>query len=420
MKQTKRTKRTLGSLAVAAALAVVPGVLIAQQKAAPAGAVKLSDGVVKIGVLTDLSGAYSDLSGAGSITAAKMAIEDFQAQEKGRAFAIDIVYADHQNKGDVASNKAREWFERDKVDMITDLVTTSTALAVMPIAKEKNRITMVSGAASTLITGKNCTDRNVHYTYDTYALANGTGKAVVKQGGDSWFFLTADYAFGHSLEGDTATVVKENGGKVLGTVRHPFPGTDFSSFLLKAQSSGAKVIGLANAGTDTTNSIKQAAEFGITPKQSLAGLLMFITDINSLGLKVAQNMYLTEGFYWDFNAETRAWSKRYFERQKRMPTMVHAGIYSSTMHYLNAIKAAGTDDAAAVMKKMKETPVNDFFAKNGRIREDGRHVHDFYLLQVKKPEESKYPWDYYHVRQVIPANDAVLPAGKSECPLMKK
>lgn len=416
----EQTKRSLGSLAVAAALVAIPGALVAQQKAAPAGAVKVSDGVVKIGVLTDMSGAYSDLSGAGSITAAKMAIEDFQAQEKGRAFPVELVYADHQNKGDVASNKAREWFERDKVDMITDLVTTSTALAVMPIAKEKNRITMVSGAASTLITGKNCTDRNVHYTYDTYALANGTGKAVVKQGGDSWFFLTADYAFGHSLEGDTSNVVKENGGRVLGAVRHPFPGTDFSSFLLKAQASGAKVIGLANAGTDTTNSIKQAAEFGITPKQSLAGLLMFITDINSLGLKIAQGMYLTEGFYWDFNAETRAWSKRYFERQKRMPTMVHAGIYSSTMHYLNAIKAAGTDDAAAVMKKMKETPVNDFFAKNGRIREDGRLVHDFYLLQVKKPEESKYPWDYYHVRQVIPAAEAVLPAGRSECSLMKK
>jgi branched-chain amino acid transport system substrate-binding protein len=290
----------------------------------------------------------------------------------------------------------------------------------MPIAKEKNRITIVSGAASTLVTGKNCTDTNVHYVYDTYALANGTGKAVVKQGGDSWFFLTADYAFGHSLEKDTSEVVAANGGKVLGSVRHPFPGTDFSSFLLKAQSSGAKVIGLANAGTDTTNSIKQAAEFGIMPKQSLAGLLMFLTDIHSLGLKTAQNMYLTEGFYWDLNAETRAWSKRFFERQKRMPTMVQAGIYSSTMHYLNAIKAAGTDEAKAVMAKMKETPINDFFAKNGRIREDGRHVHDFYLLQVKKPEESKYPWDYYHVRQVIPAADAVSPLAKSECPLVKK
>ncbi len=412
----RMTKQAWGSVAVAAALAAT--VSWAQQK--PTGGIKLSDGVVKIGILTDMSGAYADLSGAGSITAAKMAIEDFRAQEKGAAFPIELVYGDHQNKGDVASNKAREWFERDKVDMIGDLVTTSTALAVMPIAKQMNRLTIVSGAASTLITGKNCTDTNVHYVYDTYALANGTGKAVVKQGGDSWFFLTADYAFGHSLEGDTSTVVKANGGKVLGAVRHPFPGTDFSSFLLKAQSSGAKVIGLANAGTDTTNSIKQAAEFGITPKQSLAGLLMFLTDIHTLGLKTAQNMYLTEGFYWDLNAETRAWSKRYYDNQKRMPTMVQAGVYSSTMHYLKAVKAAGTDDTKTVMAKMKETPVNDFFAKNARIRDDGRLMHDFYLLQVKKPEESKAPWDYYHVRQVIPALDAAVPADKSECPLMKK
>jgi branched-chain amino acid transport system substrate-binding protein len=413
-------KRSVISLLVCSALMAASGVVLSQQKpaAAPAAA-KISDGVVKLGVLTDLSGLYSDLSGTGSVLAARMAIDDFQAREKP-AFKIELVSADHQNKGDVASNKAREWFERDNVDMIGDLVTTSTALAVMPIAKEKNRITIVSGAASTGITGKACTDLNVHYVYDTYALANGTGKAVVKQGGNTWFFLTADYAFGHSLEKDTGAVVQANGGKVLGAVRHPFPGTDFSSFLLKAQSSGAKVIGLANAGTDTTNSIKQAAEFGVTPKQSLAGLLMFITDVHSLGLKTTQGMYLTEGFYWDLNVETRAWSKRFFEKHKKMPTMAQAGVYSSTMHYLKAVKAAGTDEAQAVMKKMKETPINDFFAKNGRIREDGRHVHDFYLLQVKKPEESKYPWDYYHVRQTIPAADAVVPADKSECPLLKK
>jgi branched-chain amino acid transport system substrate-binding protein len=419
-------KRKLISAVVGAALTAMPyGISLGQQakpdaKAAPpAAAGKFSDGVVKIGVLTDLSGLYSDLSGAGSVIAARMAVEDFLKQEKS-PFKIEIVSADHQNKGDIASSKAREWFERDRVDMITDLVTTSTALAVMPIAKEKNRITIVSGAASTPITGKFCTDLNVHYTYDTYALANGTGKAVVKQGGDTWFFLTADYAFGHALEKDTTDTVIANGGKVLGSVRHPFPGTDFSSFLLKAQGSGAKVIGLANAGTDTTNSIKQAAEFGVTPKQSLAGLLMFITDVHSIGLKVAQGMYLTEGFYWDLNDGTRAWSKRFFERHKRMPTMVQAGVYSSTMHYLKAIKATGTDEAQAVMKKMKATPINDFFAKNGKIREDGRHVHDFYLLQVKKPEESKGPWDYYHVRQVIPANDAVMPVARSECPLLKK
>jgi branched-chain amino acid transport system substrate-binding protein len=421
-------KRHLLSVLVSAALAVAPAAVFAQAKkdapkaeAKAAGAVKLSDGVVKIGVLTDLSGLYSDLSGAGAVLAVKMAIEDFQAMEKGKSFPIELVSADHQNKGDVASNKAREWFERDQVDMITDLVTTSTALAVMPVAKEKNRITIVNGAASTPITSsKQCTDTNVHYTYDTYALANGTGKAVVKQGGDTWFFLTADYAFGHALEKDTTATVLANGGKVLGSVRHPFPATDLSSFLLKAQSSGAKVIGLANAGTDTTNSIKQAAEFGITPKQSLAGLLMFITDVHSLGLKATQGMYLTEGFYWDFNDETRAWSKRFFEKHKRMPTMAQAGDYSSTMHYLKAVKAAGTDEAKAVMRKMKDTPINDFFAKNGKIREDGRHVHDFYLLQVKKPEESKYPWDYYHVRQVIPASEAVTPVAESECPLLKK
>lgn len=421
-------KRQLLSVLVGVALAMGPAAVFAQAKkdapkaaAKAAGAVKLSDGKVKIGVLTDLSGLYSDLSGAGAVLAVKMAIEDFQAMEKGRSFPIELVSADHQNKGDVASNKAREWFERDQVDMITDLVTTSTALAVMPVAKEKNRITIVNGAASTPITSsKQCTDTNVHYTYDTYALANGTGKAVVKQGGDTWFFLTADYAFGHALEKDTTATVLANGGKVLGSVRHPFPATDLSSFLLKAQSSGAKVIGLANAGTDTTNSIKQAAEFGITPKQSLAGLLMFITDVHSLGLKATQGMYLTEGFYWDFNADTRAWSKRFFEKHKRMPSMAQAGDYSSTMHYLKAVKAAGTDEAKAVMRKMKDTPINDFFAKNGKIREDGRHVHDFYLLQVKKPEESKYPWDYYHVRQVIPANDAVMPVAQSECPLVKK
>jgi branched-chain amino acid transport system substrate-binding protein len=407
-------KRKLMAVLVGAAFATAPLISAFAQQA------KLSDGVVKIGVLTDMAGAYSDIAGQGVVIAVQMAIDDFKAQEKGKAFPIEMVVADHQNKGDVASNKAREWFERDHVDMITDMVTTSTALAAMPVAKEKNRITIVNGAASTLITGKNCTDTNVHYTYDTYALANGTGQAVVKQGGKTWFFLTADYAFGHSLEQDTSKVVIANGGKVLGSVRHPFPGTDFSSFLLKAQASGAQVIGLANAGTDTINSIKQAAEFGITPKQALAGLLLFISDIHSLGLKATQGMYLTTGFYWDFNDETRAWSKRFFEKHKRMPTMVQAGNYSSTMHYLKAVKAAGTVDTQAVMMKMKDTPVNDFFAKNARIRVDGRMVHDMYLAQVKKPEDSKTPWDYYNIRQVIPAKDAYMPLEQSECPLVKK
>src|SRR5205085_8832680 len=379
-----------------------------------------SDGVVKIGVLTDLSGLYSDLAGAGAVLAVKMAIDDFRAMEKGKAFAIELVSADHQNKGDVASNKAREWFERDKVDMITDLVTTSTALAVMPVAKEKNRITIVNGAGSTPITGKQCTDTNLHYTYDTYALANGTGKAIVKQGGDTWFFLTADYAFGHSLESDTATVVKANGGKVVGQVRHPLNAADFSSFLLQAQSSKAKIVGLANAGGDTINSIKAANEFGITKNQSLAGLLVFITDVHSLGLNTAQGMLLTDGFYWDMDDQNRKWSKRFFEKMKKEPTMIHAGVYSATMNYLKAIKAAGTDDAAAVVAEMKKMDVSDFFLRHGKLREDNRMIHDMYLMQVKKQSESKYPWDYYTLKATIPAAEAFQPQSASRCPAFKK
>lgn len=401
-------KKTI-SIACTAALATLSAGAHAQ----------VSGGVVKIGVLTDLSGTYSDLAGSGAVLATKMAIEDFIAKEKPN-FKIEVVSADHQNKADIASNKAREWFEREGVDTATELVTTSVALAVMKVAKEKDRIALMSGPASTPITNEQCNDVTVHYTYDTYALANGTAKAVTKQGGKSWFFLTADYAFGQALEKDASAVVTANGGKVLGSVRHPFPGSDFSSFLLKAQSSGAQVIGLANAGADTTNAIKQAAEFGITPTQSLAGLLMFITDIHSLGLKTTQGMYLTEGFYWDLNDETRAWSKRFFGVQKKMPTMVQAGQYSSVYHYLKAVKAAGTDDTKKVMAQMKKTPINDFFAKNGQIREDGRMVHDMYLMQVKKPADSKYPWDYYHVRQTIPAAEAFQPLSQSRCPLVKK
>jgi branched-chain amino acid transport system substrate-binding protein len=398
----------LTSLAFAATLAF-----------AGAASAQISDNVVRIGVLTDLSGLYSDVAGQGSVIATKMAVDDFVAKEKP-AFKIEVLSADHQNKGDIAANKAREWFEKGGVDMVTDLVTTSTALAVQKIAKEKNKIVLISGAASTRITNDDCNDVTVHWTYDTYAVANGTAKAVTKGGGKKWFFLTADYAFGHSLEKDATEVVKANGGEVLGSVRHPFPGSDFSSFLLKAQASGAQIIGLANAGGDTINSIKQAAEFGITPKQSLAGLLMFITDVHSLGLKATQNMYLTEGFYWNLNDETRAWSRRFFEQHKRMPTMVQAGQYSSTMHYLKAIKATGTDDTAKVMVQMKKTPVNDFFAKNGTIRVDGRMVHDMYLLQVKKPADSNTPWDYYNVRATIPAAEAFQPLSASTCPLVKK
>jgi branched-chain amino acid transport system substrate-binding protein len=395
--------------------------LVAALSAAIASAAQaqVSDGVVRIGVLTDLSGVYSDVAGKGTVVATQMAIDDFLAKEKP-AFKIEMVSADHQNKGDIAANKAREWFERGGVDVVSELVTTSVALAVQKIAKEKNRIALISGAASTRVTNEDCNDVTVHWTYDTYAVANGTAKAVTQSGGKKWFFLTADYAFGHSLEKDAAAVVKANGGEVLGAVRHPFPGADFSSFLLKAQASGAQIIGLANAGGDTINSIKQAAEFGITPKQQLAGLLMFISDVHSLGLKTTQSMYLTEGFYWNLNDDTRAWSKRFFDLQKRMPTMIQAGQYSSVMHYLKAVKAIGSDDTARVMTQMKKTPINDFFAKNGVIRADGRMVHDMYLLQVKKPSESTTPWDYYNVRATIPAAEAFQPLSASTCPLIKK
>ena len=395
---------------------VLASLLAAASLAATA---QVSDNTVRIGVLTDLSGVYSDIAGQGAIVATKLAIEDFIAQEKP-GFKVEMVSADHQNKGDIAANKAREWFERDKVDIATELVTTSVALAVQKIAKEKDRLILVSGAGSTRLTNEDCNDVTVHWTYDTYALANGTAKAVTQQGGKKWFFLTADYAFGHSLEKDASEVVKASGGQVMGTVRHPFPGSDFSSYLLKAQSSGAQIIGLANAGGDTINAVKQATEFGITPKQSLAGLLIFISDIHSLGLKATQGMYLTEGFYWDQNDATRAWSKRYFAQMKRMPTMVHAGQYSSVMHYLKAVKAAGTDQTGKVLAQMKKTPVNDFFAKNGQIRDDGRMVHDMLLLQVKKPAESTTPWDYYHVKATIPAAEAFTPVAASRCALLKK
>ncbi|MEN9894023.1 MAG: hypothetical protein RLY78_4318 [Pseudomonadota bacterium] len=380
---------------------------------------QVSDGVVRIGVLTDLSGTYSDLTGAGAVHATEMAVADFIAREKP-GFRIEVVSADHQNKADIAANKAREWFESGKVDTATELVTTSVALAVMEVAKQKNKVLLINGAAASPITNEKCNDVTVHYTYDTWALANGTAKAVTRAGGKKWFFLTADYAFGHALEKDSSKVVGDNGGTVVGSVRHPFPGQDFSSFLLKAQGSGAQVIGLANAGADTTNAIKQAAEFGISKKQSLAGLLMFITDVHALGLKTTQGMYLTDSFYWDLNDATRAWSKRYFEKMKKMPTGIQAGQYSSVYHYLSAIKASGTDDTAKVMAQMKKTPINDFFAKNGRIRDDGRMVHDMYLAQVKTPAESTKPWDYYTIKAVIPAAEAFQPLADSRCPLIKK
>ena len=381
---------------------------------------KVSDGVVKIGVLTDMTGFYSDLAGPGSVLAVKMAAADFGGKVLGKP--IEVVSADHQNKADIASNTARKWFDEEKVDAVVDLVNSGTALAVMPVANEKKRITLLSGPATTAFTGEKCTPYNVHYTYNNWMLANGTGREVVKTGGDTWFFITADYVFGKSLESDTADVVKASGGKVLGFARHPQNSSDFSSYLLQAQASGAKVIGMANAGGDTINTIKQAKEFGITPKQTLAGLLVFISDVNSLGLDIAQGMYLTTSFYWDLNDDTRKWSKRFQNhpdnKKKAMPTMIQAGLYSAVTNYLKAIQAAGTDQAEPVIAKMKATPIDDFFGK-GRIGPDGLFRHDMYLFQVKTPQESKYPWDYYKIAKVIPAAEAFPPLS-DKCPLVKK
>ena len=383
---------------------------------------KISDGVVRIGVLTDMTGYYSDLAGPGSVLAAKMAIADFGGKVAGKP--IELISADHQNKADVASSTARKWFDEQKVDVIADLVSSSTAGAVMPVAAEKKRITLLSGPGTTAFTGDKCTPYNVHYTYNNWALANGTGREVVNQGGKTWFFITADYVFGKSLEADTSAVVKAAGGKVLGSVRHPSPGTtDFSSYVLQAQASGAQIIGLANAGADTVNSVKAANEYGVTKTQKLAGLLIFLTDIHSLGLPTAQGLYATTAFYWDLDDATRKWSKRFQSdpdnTKKIMPTMVHAGVYSSVTHYLQAVKEAGTDDADAVMAKMRATPVNDIFAKNGRIGPDGLHRHDMYLVQVKTPAESKYPWDYYKVLKTIPAAQAFPTIEQQKCPLAK-
>src|SRR5215510_9686531 len=380
-----------------------------------------SDGVIKLGVMNDQSGTYSDLSGQGSVWAAKKAIEDFCKANKCHD-KIEVVFADHQNKPDVGSNIVRQWFDVDKVDAVVDVPTSSVALAVNTITKEKNKVFLVSGAAASNLTGKDCTPNTIHWTYDTWALANGTGQAIVKTGGDTWFFLTADYAFGHALERDTEAVVVKNGGKVLGKVRHPFPTADFSSFLLQAQASKAKIIGLANAGADTTNAIKQGAEFGIVKGgQQFAGLLVFISDVHALSLEKANGLVLTEAFYWDLNDKTRAWSKRFAEKQHgAMPTMVQAGVYSAVLHYLKAVEALKSDDGTKVIAKMKEMPTDDPVFGKGRIRQDGRKIHDAYLVEVKKPAEAKGPWDYYKVRATIPAEQAFRPLDQGDCPLVKK
>lgn len=382
---------------------------------ASSASAEVSDGIVKIGVLTDMSSTYSDLAGSGSVVAAEMAIEDFGGSAGGAP--IELISADHQNKADIAANKARQWGDSDQVDVFAELVTTSVALAVFEIAKQQNKIALVSGAASSPLTSDACIPTGIHWTYNTRALAVGTGSAVVKEGGDSWYFLTADYAFGESLERDVAAVVEAEGGTVLGSIKHPFPSSDFSSFVLQAQASGAKVVGLANAGADTVNAIKAANEFGLVAAgQSIAALLTFITDIHALGLDTAQGIQLTTGFYWDLNDETRAWSERFFEKTGTMPTMVQAGVYSSIMHYLKAVEATGTDDTDTVLAKMREMPVDDFFSTGGEVRSDGRMVHDMYLARVKAPSESTGPWDYYDIVRTIPGEEAFGPLSESNCP----
>jgi branched-chain amino acid transport system substrate-binding protein len=405
------------------AVAVGGALLLACAFAAPAeennNKDKISDGVVKIGLIEDMSSIYADITGIGAVTAAKMAVEDFGGKVLSQP--IEVVSADHQNKADIASATAREWFDNQHVDALMDVAASATALAAVDVAKSKDKIVVLNGPGAARITNEACTPVSIHYTYDNYALAHGTGGAMVKAGYDTWFFITADYAFGHDLEQVTTNVIKASGGQVLGDVRVPINTADFSSALLQAQSSKAKVVGLANAGADTQNAIKQAAEFGVVRGgQKMAGLLVFINDVNSLGLEVAQGMLLTTAFYWDRNDEARAFARRYFARMNRMPNMAQAGIYSATTLYLRAVQAAGTDATAPVTEKMRATPINDFFVENGTIRDDGRMVHDMYLYEVKKPAESKGAWDYYKPVAEIPADQAFLPLAQSRCPLVKK
>ena len=390
---------------------------VAAMNFAPSAFAQISGDVIKIGYITDLSGVYADIDGPGGIEAIKMAIADAGGAINGKK--IELLTADHLNKPDIAAGKAREWFDQQDIDVLIGGTNSGAGLAMAKVAAEKKKPYINIGGATARLTNEECTPYTVHYAYDTVALARGTGGALVKQGGKSWFFLTADYAFGASLEKDTTAVIKSNGGTVLGSVKHPLSASDFSSFLLQAQSSKAQILGLANAGGDTVNSIKAANEFGITKSMKLAGLLMFINDVHSLGLELTQGMYLTDGWYWDANADTRAWSKRYYAKMKKEPSMLQAADYSSVTHYLNAVKAIGTDDADKVMAKMKATKVNDFFAKNGVIRGDGQMVHDMYLMQVKKPSESQHEWDYYKVLQTIPGDQAFTIQDESKCTLWK-
>jgi branched-chain amino acid transport system substrate-binding protein len=392
--------------------------LVATALFASGAIAQISDGVVKIGVLNDQSGLYADLGGPGSVVAAKMAAEDFGGTVLGKP--IEIVFADHQNKSDVGVAIAREWFEVGNVDIVTGFDHSAVALAVEQLASEKNRIAIAGAVGSTAFTGKSCTPLEASWIYDSYALTTSLAKAIVAEGRDTWFFITVDYAFGHSLEADATAAVKAADGKVLGSVRHPLNTADFSSYLLQAQASGAKVVAFANGGGDMVNATKQANEFGLTKNQSIVSLLVFISDVHSMGLQAAQGLKFVTAFYWDRNQETRAWSKRFFERQGRMPTMAQAAVYSAIHHYLSAIAAAGTDEAKAVMAKMREKPVDDFYVRNGRLREDGRLVHDMYFAQVKTPSESKGPWDYYKILATIPGDQAFRPLAEGGCPLVAR
>jgi branched-chain amino acid transport system substrate-binding protein len=385
--------------------------------AAGSAMAQVSGDVIRIGMITDMSGLYADIDGPGGVEAVKMAIADAGGNINGKK--VEFIYADHQNKADIAASKAREWFDQQGVDMLIGGTNSATNLAMAKVASEKKKVFISIGAGSARLTNEECSPYTVHYAYDTVALAKGTGGAVVKQGGKTWFFLTADYAFGTSLEKDTAEVVKANGGKVLGEVKHPLSASDFSSFLLQAQASKAQILGLANAGGDTINAIKAANEFGITKTMKLAGLLMFINDIHSLGLNLTQGMYLTDSWYWDHNEETRKWSKRFFDKMKKEPSSLQAADYSAATQYLNAVKTIGTDDPDKVMAQLKKTKISDMYTKNGVIRADGTMIHDMYLMEVKKQSESKFPWDYYKVVQTIPGDEAFTTKAESKCSLWK-
>ncbi|HKM25924.1 MAG TPA: ABC transporter substrate-binding protein [Thiopseudomonas sp.] len=396
----------------AISLVVAAGLLSSTAQAA------ISDNEIRIGYLADMSGTYRDLSGPGGLEALKMAVEDFGGQVNGKK--IVIYNADDLNKPDVGANTVRQWIDEKNVDVITGLVATSVVMAVNKIVEQENKLALISASASSSLTNEYCSPNHVHWVYDTYALSNGTARAVLEEGGKDWFILAADYAFGHSLEADITKVVEGGGGKVVGKVRHPFPSNDFSSYILQAQGSGAEVVALANAGADMVNSLQTASQFGVTQSgQKLAGMVVFLNDVHSMGLEVAQGLMLTTGWYWDMNDETREWAQRYHKRVGRMPSMTHAGVYSSTLHYLNAVKETDSDDSQVVRAKMIETPINDMFAKNGQLREDGRMVHDMYLAQVKTPAESKSEWDLYKILRTIPGDQAYRSLADSQCKLIK-